>query len=77
MKSLSTLELFAYGKWGDYSNALSTLPKQFIELNEAQSNKLKQLTIVALAEQNKVVLFSKYDTFYCYLQFGTLVNLSS
>ena len=60
MMSLRTLELFAYGKWGDYSNSLSTLPKQFIELNESQSNKLKQLTIVALAEQNKVVMFSKY-----------------
>lgn len=54
MKSLRTLELFAYGKWGDYRDSLSSNAPQYIALNETQTTKLKQLTIVALAEQNKV-----------------------
>ena len=54
MKSLRTLELFAYGRWGDYRDSASSSTHQYIMLNEIQTMKLKQLTIVALAEQNKV-----------------------
>jgi hypothetical protein len=54
VKSLRKLELFAYGKWSDYRDSLATGVHQYTELNELQAIKLKQLTIVALAEQNKV-----------------------
>jgi hypothetical protein len=49
-KSLKTLELFAFGTWQEYV----TNSNNFLELNEAQKAKLKQLTIVSLAEKNKV-----------------------
>lgn len=54
MKSLKTLELFAYGTWAEYRNSGGSDSQIYIELNEGQIIKLKQLTIVSLAEQNKV-----------------------
>lgn len=54
VKSLRKLELFAYGKWSDYRDSMGTGVHQYTELNELQTIKLKQLTIVSLAEQNKV-----------------------
>lgn len=53
-KSLKTLELFAYGKWSDYRDTCGSSERTYINLNETQIIKLKQLTLVALAEQNKV-----------------------
>jgi hypothetical protein len=54
MKSFKTLELFAYGTWGDYRNSGGVSSQTYVELNEVQTMKLKQLTIVSLAEKNKV-----------------------
>lgn len=54
VKSLRKLELFAYGKWSDYRDSQISGAHQYTELNELQAIKLKQLTIVSLAEQNKV-----------------------
>ena len=54
VKSLRKLELFAYGKWSDYRDSQTIGAHQYTELNELQAIKLKQLTIVSLAEQNKV-----------------------
>ena len=54
-RALKTLELFAYGKWGNYRDSRTKSEPTYIDLNDAQSVKLKQLTIVALAEQNKVI----------------------
>lgn len=53
-RSLRTLELFAYGKWSEYRNARNANQQKYIELNEAQTIKLKQLSIIALAEENRV-----------------------
>ena len=75
VKSLRKLELFAYGKWSDYRDSQTTGAHQYTELNELQAIKLKQLTIVSLAEQNKVCRRSsiKFDlihieTCFCVFQ---------
>eukprot|EP00960_Hanusia_phi_P011606 338979-Hanusia_phi.AAC.1 len=44
------LHIFAYGTYADYVNNMGSLPK----LDESQKLKLKQLTIITLANQNKV-----------------------
>ena len=62
LKYLKTLELFAYGTWGDYRESCSlhegTGPPNFIELNNLQATKLKQLTIVQLANREKIIAYS-------------------
>lgn len=47
--SLELLRLFAYGTWSEYKTRAAELP----ELSEAQTTKLKRLTLVALAAQSK------------------------
>jgi len=58
MKSFKTLELFAYGTWAEYRDSGGVNSQLYIELNEVQIMKLKQLTIVSLAEQNKIIAYS-------------------
>ena len=52
-KSYRTLELFAYGTYRDYA----TEPDQYIALTPAMANKLKQLSIVSMAVQSKVLSY--------------------
>lgn len=52
--SFELLKVFAYGTWSDYVGRASELPA----LTEAQSLKLKKLTVVALASQSKML---EYD----------------
>jgi len=54
-KSLDTLELFAHGRFDDYRTSMD----KFIELTMGQENKLRQLTIVTLAEEDKVLSYEK------------------
>jgi len=49
-----TLELFAYGKYNDYANA----KEKYLELNETQITKLKQLTIVSLSAKSRKINYS-------------------
>ena len=51
--SLELLRLFAYGTWSEYKARAAELP----ELSEAQTTKLKKLTIVALAAQSKTLAY--------------------
>lgn len=48
-----TLELFAYGKYSDYINNKDV----FLELNDNQIFKLKQLSIVSLAEKDRDITY--------------------
>jgi len=50
----NTLELFAYGKYIDYVNN----KEKYLELNDLQIIKLKQLTIVSLAEKSRNINYS-------------------
>jgi len=50
-KSFMTLELFAYGTYKQYVAS----PETYIELSEAMRTKLRQLSIVSLAEHNKII----------------------
>jgi COP9 signalosome complex subunit 7 len=51
--SLRLLELFAYGTWSEYKGSeLGSTP-----LNEAQTAKLKKLTVVSLASQSKKISY--------------------
>jgi COP9 signalosome complex subunit 7 len=50
-KALTTLELFAYGTYNDVKNN----PDAYLELNDFQKIKLKQLSIISLAKENKVI----------------------
>ncbi|KAJ0235618.1 COP9 signalosome complex subunit 7 [Hirschfeldia incana] len=52
---LEVLRLFAHGTWGDYKCNASRIP----QLSPEQILKLKQLTVLTLAESNKVL---PYDT---------------
>ena len=54
VKSFKCLELFAYGTYMDYV----ANPGDFIELTDAMRMKLRQLTIVSLAEHNKIIPYS-------------------
>ncbi|KAL6746638.1 hypothetical protein V8C86DRAFT_1473849 [Haematococcus lacustris] len=51
----SLLQLFAFGTWADYKAQSASLP----QLNEQQSSKLKQLTVVSLALQTKVIPYTQ------------------
>ncbi|QRV76931.1 COP9 signalosome complex subunit 7b [Ceratobasidium sp. AG-Ba] len=48
------LKVFSYKTWADYKQANASLPS----LNNAQSTKLKQLSIVTLAEQSRILSYS-------------------
>lgn len=50
---LELLKVFSYQTWADYKQS-TTLPP----LNPAQSTKLKQLSIVSLAEQRRIISYS-------------------
>jgi COP9 signalosome complex subunit 7 len=50
-KSLRTLELFAYGKYEDYLANRN----DYIDLNEEQCYKLKQLSIIGMASQSRIL----------------------
>ncbi|KAK4416066.1 COP9 signalosome complex subunit [Sesamum alatum] len=50
---LDLLRLFAHGTWSEYKNVASHLPK----LVPNQVLKLKQLTVLTLAETNKVLVY--------------------
>ncbi|XP_038907171.1 COP9 signalosome complex subunit 7 isoform X1 [Benincasa hispida] len=52
---LDVLRLFAYGTWSDYKSNSSCLP----ELGSDQALKLKQLTVLTLAETNKVLAYDQ------------------
>mmetsp|Transcript_34671 Transcript_34671/g.58253 ORF Transcript_34671/g.58253 Transcript_34671/m.58253 type:complete len:255 (+) Transcript_34671:222-986(+) len=51
--SYELLRLFAHGTWSDYKDAAGNLPA----LNAEQQLKLKQLTVVSLAETRKVMSY--------------------
>lgn len=53
-KNFATLELFAYGT---YSNYLEN-KESYLELTETQEKKLKQLTIVSIAQNQKIIYYS-------------------
>ena len=53
-KSYKTLELFAYGTYKQYL----ANPSDYITLNATMQNKLRQLTIVSLAETSKILPYS-------------------
>jgi len=53
-KSLNTLELFAYGTYKDFAQN----PENFIELNAAQTVKLRQLTIISMAEKDRIIPYA-------------------
>jgi len=52
-KTFHCLELFAYGTYQDYVRA----PTMYIELTDAMRTKLRQLTIVSLAADNKILSY--------------------
>ncbi|XP_010919718.2 COP9 signalosome complex subunit 7 isoform X1 [Elaeis guineensis] len=53
--SLDVLRLFAYGTWGDYRSNAGSLPA----LSPDQVRKLKQLSVLTLAETNKVLRYNQ------------------
>ncbi|TYG93150.1 hypothetical protein ES288_A11G087400v1 [Gossypium darwinii] len=54
---LKVLQLFAHGTWSDYRSNCSSLP----QLVPDQVLKLKQLTVLTLAETNKGIVRGKLD----------------
>ncbi|XP_057979762.1 COP9 signalosome complex subunit 7 isoform X1 [Malania oleifera] len=52
---LDVLRLFAYGTWSDYK----TNDGRYLQLNPDQVLKLKQLTVLTLAETNKVLPYDQ------------------
>ena len=54
-RSYNTLELFAYGTYGDYLRDSSL----YIELSEDMSRKLKQLSIISMAMENKILTYNE------------------
>ncbi|KAG8683936.1 hypothetical protein FRC09_015717 [Ceratobasidium sp. 395] len=56
---LELLKLFSYKTWADYKQLSGSLP----QLNPAQSTKLKQLSIVSLAEQSRILSYSDLLTY--------------
>ncbi|KAJ1310692.1 hypothetical protein OPQ81_009218 [Rhizoctonia solani] len=51
---LELLKLFCYRTWADYKQLSGSLP----QLNPAQTTKLKQLSIVSLAERSRILAYS-------------------
>ena len=52
-KTFQCLQLFAYGTYQDYLRA----PTKYIELTDSMRYKLRQLTIVSLAAENKIISY--------------------
>lgn len=52
-KALNTLELFAYGSIADFLE----LPEKYIDLNDFQKSKLKQLSLISLAKVDKIISY--------------------
>ena len=52
--SLATLELFAYGTYLDYKAS----PSSFLDLNDTQLKKLKQLSIISAATKNRIIPYT-------------------
>eukprot|EP01119_Soliformovum_irregulare_P008815 TRINITY_DN21932_c1_g1_i1.p1 TRINITY_DN21932_c1_g1~~TRINITY_DN21932_c1_g1_i1.p1 ORF type:complete len:267 (+),score=64.45 TRINITY_DN21932_c1_g1_i1:51-851(+) len=67
-KWLDLLKIFAYGTYGEYKANASSLP----ELTATQSRKLKQLTLVALSNQSKLI---PYDVLSKELDIGNVREL--
>lgn len=67
-QSFELLRLFAHGTWSDYKAAASNLPA----LNDAQALKLKQLTVVSLAEGASML---PYETLMSQLEVPTVRQL--
>jgi COP9 signalosome complex subunit 7 len=55
-KWVQVLEIFAYGRYSDYSKLRTELAP--VVLNEKQARKLKQLSVVALAHESRVIAYS-------------------
>ncbi|CEL59972.1 COP9 signalosome complex subunit 7 OS=Dictyostelium discoideum GN=csn7 PE=1 SV=1 [Rhizoctonia solani AG-1 IB] len=51
---LELLKVFSYRTWADYKQLSGSLP----QLNPAQATKLKQLSIVSLAERSRILAYS-------------------
>ncbi|EUC65690.1 auxin efflux carrier transmembrane protein, partial [Rhizoctonia solani AG-3 Rhs1AP] len=51
---LELLKLFSYRTWSDYKQLSGSLP----QLNPTQATKLKQLSIVSLAERSRILAYS-------------------
>lgn len=60
LPSYKTLELFAYGNYLDYKQNT----KDYVELNESQLTKLRQLSLLTLTEKHKEI---PYDLLRCHL----------
>jgi len=69
-KWAQVLEIFAYGKYTDYSRRRAELAP--VALNEKQLRKLKQLSVVALAHESRVIA---YETLLRELELGNLREL--
>jgi len=54
-KAFSTLELFCYGRYSDFTKQKDNL----LPLSDKQSRKLKQLSIVSLAAENRIIPYQK------------------
>jgi COP9 signalosome complex subunit 7 len=67
-KSYRTLELFAYGRYSDYTKN----PNNYTDLNPLMKNKLRQLSIVSMAVENKVL---SYESLQLELDINTIRNL--
>ncbi|KAK4050827.1 hypothetical protein OIV83_003249 [Microbotryomycetes sp. JL201] len=52
--SYRLLQVFAYGTWSDYKDSKASLPS----LNAAQENKLRQLSILTLAQQSRTLPYN-------------------
>ncbi|CAE6478561.1 unnamed protein product [Rhizoctonia solani] len=52
---LELLKVFSYRTWTDYKQLSGSLP----QLNPAQATKLKQLSIVSLAERSRILAYSE------------------
>jgi COP9 signalosome complex subunit 7 len=55
-KFYDLLNIFAYGRYSDYASNAENLPK----LSARQLSKLRQLTVVSLAIENRVIHYGKY-----------------
>ncbi|KAM0790827.1 hypothetical protein ACM66B_004672 [Microbotryomycetes sp. NB124-2] len=65
------LQVFAYGTWSDYKDSQASLPA----LNTAQENKLKQLSILTLAQQTRTIPYNVLMTRLDLASVATLEDL--